>query len=158
MSNSIHLPRQRAMTNHTGIRGFTLIEVMIVVAIVGILAAIAYPSYLEQVARSRRADAKAALLDRAQWMERQYSVSGRYDRTGAGDALDVDKLPALSGATAAHYAQSFASGPTQTTYVLQMAPTASGAMASDRCGSFRVSQTGAKTITGSADSSSCWDK
>jgi type IV pilus assembly protein PilE len=147
-----------AMMNQSNMRGFTLIEMMIVVAIIGILAAIAYPSYAEYVARGRRADAKAALLDRAQWMERQYSVSGRYDRTGGGDALDGTSLPALTGATAVQYAQSFASGPTATGYVLQMEPTASGVMASDRCGAFQVSQTGARTITGAVPTATCWDK
>jgi type IV pilus assembly protein PilE len=59
-------------------RGFTLIEVMIVVAIVGILAAIAYPSYVEYVRRSERADAKAALQNAAQWLERRYTANTAY--------------------------------------------------------------------------------
>lgn len=55
------------------VKGFTLIEVMIVVAIIGIIAAIAYPSYLDSIRKSNRADAKASLNDRVQQMHRCYS-------------------------------------------------------------------------------------
>lgn len=59
-------------------QGFTLIELMIVVAIVAILAAIAYPSYEEYVRKSRRADAKAVLVEAAQFMERVYTEKFSY--------------------------------------------------------------------------------
>ena len=59
-------------------QGFTLVELMIVVAIVAILAAIAYPSYKEYVRKSRRADAKAVLVEAAQFMERVYTEDFSY--------------------------------------------------------------------------------
>lgn len=58
--------------------GFTLIELMIVVAIIGIIAAIAYPSYLEQVQSTRRTDAQGALMSFANAMERFYTQQGTY--------------------------------------------------------------------------------
>jgi type IV pilus assembly protein PilE len=64
---------------------------MMVVAIVGILAAIAYPSYRDQVTRTRRTDAQAVLLQAAQFMERIYTEYGCYNPTDAGDcAADAD--------------------------------------------------------------------
>jgi type IV pilus assembly protein PilE len=58
--------------------GFTLIELMIVVAIVGILVAIAYPSYSDYLVRSRRAEAKQGLIELAQMLERNYTVANSY--------------------------------------------------------------------------------
>ncbi len=68
-------------------RGFTLIELMIVVAVVGILAAIAYPSYQEQVRKSRRADGAAVLMQNAQFLERFFTENGRYDQDRGGTAV-----------------------------------------------------------------------
>jgi type IV pilus assembly protein PilE len=141
------------MTAHLTRKGFTLIEMMVVVAIIAILAAIAYPSYTEQVARGRRADAKAALLETAQWMERRYTMNNTY--VGAS-------LPALRGSTAEFYAIAFsggASAPTANSYWLQIAPR--GAMANDRCGTFAVSNAGAKRLINNASgttNATCWDR
>lgn len=135
-------------------RGFTLTEVMIVVAIVAILAAFAYPQYTEHVARSRRADAKASLLDTAQWMERRFTTQNTY----AG--LTTATLPPLRNASTANfYRLELAAGSTQTTYTLQMVP--QGVMATDKCGTFTVNQAGTRGITGEsggATVASCWGR
>lgn len=65
-------------------RGFTLIEMMMVVAIIAILSAIAYPSYQNQIRRSNRADAKVVLTDVAQRLERCYTSFGSYDSASCG--------------------------------------------------------------------------
>lgn len=77
--------------------GFTLIELLVVVSIVGILAAIAYPSYRSQVERTRRADAQAVLMQAAQYMERIYTEKGAYNPEGF--ALPYTKSP-IDGAEA----------------------------------------------------------
>lgn len=67
-------------------RGFTLIELMIVVAVIGILAAIAYPSYQQYTERTRRVDAQGALMGLASAMERHYSTSNSYEGAAIGAA------------------------------------------------------------------------
>jgi type IV pilus assembly protein PilE len=141
--------------------GFTLIELMIVVAIIGILTAIAYPSYVEQVARSRRGDAQAALLDSAQWLERQYTISNAYNKKADGTTLDDSALPALKAKTAQSYTLSFgtktaAAAPSATAFTLRMVP--KGPMASDKCGTFTLTGTGVKDVSGAAGIASCWDR
>lgn len=74
------------INNKQAMRGFTLIEIMVVVAILAILASIAVPSYQNSVAKSRRADAQAALQGLAQAMERHYTSTGSYAKAAAGGA------------------------------------------------------------------------
>ena len=77
-------------------RGFTLIEAMIVVGLIGFIAAIGYPSYRDQVIKSRRSDGMAALLELADRMERHYSDVGKYTKADDTDIAVADVFPSFS--------------------------------------------------------------
>ncbi|WP_111498177.1 MULTISPECIES: type IV pilin protein [Marinobacter] len=137
------------MNHRSPSRGFTLIELMIVVAIIGIIAAIAYPSYMNNVRDTRRTAAQADLMDLAQWMERQYSADYSYLEGGNTPALPFTASP--QSGTSFYNLSLVAGDMTQTTYTLQAVPT--GDQANDDCGTLTLNHTGAR---GSAGGGDCW--
>lgn len=132
-------------------KGFTLIELMIVVAIVGILAAIAYPSYQSHVEKTRRNLAEADLLELAQWMERRYATGFDYRASdGSAPTLPFSISPRNASEPTA-YNIDFAGAVTRNTFVLRAQPTS--LQSGDRCGTLTVNQQGIETATGGND---CW--
>jgi type IV pilus assembly protein PilE len=137
-------------------RGFTLIELMIVVAVVGILSAIAYPSYVNSVRKGARAEARGTLLEAAQFMERYYAANNRYDTgvTGAPNPTLPARLASVpNGAINPRYSISVAASATGYT----LTATAQGTMSNDVCGNLTLTGTGVRGITGTGSTvQNCW--
>lgn len=134
--------------------GFSLIELMIVIAIIGILAGIAYPSYTQSVRKSHRTEAKEALLAAAGRQERHYLQQNAYVINDA-DIADVSGATTTNG----YYSISTAScsGSSDTCFV--MTATAAGAQSADEsCDTFTIDNTGARTSRTSAGvlTTECW--
>lgn len=136
--------------------GFTLIELMIVVAVMGILASIAYPSYQDSVRKSRRADARAVLLEAAQFMERRYTE----DLTGGYPAIDLDTVglgKSPKDGTTLYYdvtvAVTTVSG-RGVAFALSAVP--SGAQSSDVCGTLTLTNAGVKGQATGKTVDECW--
>lgn len=142
--------------------GFTLIELMITVAIIGILSAVAYPSYTSYVAKARRTEAQTLLLAGSQWMERFYTENYRYDQNSAGTAVTDASLfpsrfstspPPGQGGTAYNITVTVTNG-TRDVYLITAARAVGSSMANDMCGNFTIDQLGRKSIEDSTWSTS----
>ncbi|ANJ67599.1 pilus assembly protein PilE [Halothiobacillus diazotrophicus] len=140
-------------------RGFTLIELMVVAAIIAIIAAIAYPSYINSVVKSKRSAAEACLSEHANYMERFYTTNLAYDKDRAGKSIGT--LPALGcdtdGGMADNYSFSFVTNfPTQSTYAIQAIPKLAQASRDKKCGTLTLNQAGTRTVSGSGTVADCW--
>ena len=144
-------PGKSSMSAKGLARGFTLIELMITVAIVAILAAVAYPSYREYVARSNRTEAQAILMEASQYMERFYAENYKYNTNTASVAVTdaslfgsrFSKSPKSGSGSNYTIALPSAKLGTNTYWVTA---TRTGTMAADQCGNFSIDQLGAKHI------------
>ena len=138
--------------------GFTLIELMIVVAVIAIIAAIGYPSYINSVVKTKRAAAEGCVSQYATYMERFYTQNLRYDNDTAGNPNPVvGNAPALkldcAGPQSSGADYNFlVAAPTQSTYTITATPQGAQATRDTTCGTLTLDQSGAKTPS----TSGCW--
>ncbi len=130
-------------------RGFTLIELMIVVAVIAILAAIAYPSYQEYVRKARRAQAKADIVEYMQLAERYHTVNNSY----VGFALTANQQRSPREGGTAWY--TIAINPAATANAITLVATAQSAQTKDRCGNLSLNQAGVKANS-KGSLAECW--
>ncbi|MFT3669119.1 MAG: type IV pilin protein [Pseudoxanthomonas sp.] len=125
--------------------GFTLIELMVALAVMAILAAIAYPSYTGQIMKTRRSAGAACLMEQAQFMERYYSTNMGY----AGAVLPAT---ACTNDLNDHYTFAFSAGPDATSYTLAATPQGQQADRDSQCATMSINERGTKTVSGSHSS------
>ncbi len=143
--------------------GFTLIELLIVIVVLGILTAVAVPTYQAHTARANRAEAKAALMQAAQLMERNYSTANCYNyRTPATCAAQAGAAMAIAiqvpaGPAAAARYNIALSAVNRSSFTLRA--TRSGTMSNDPCGDFTLTHTGTQGLIGNTLSfAECWQR
>lgn len=135
--------------SHRRFAGFTLIELMVTVAIVGILGAIAYPSYTRQVAKGNRSAAEAFMFSLANKQE-QYLLDNRQITTTVTDLLtppaEVTK----------NYTVTLAAGATPLSYTITARPSGTQASRDAQCGDLSLKSDGTKGISGTSTVANCW--
>lgn len=129
--------------------GFTLIELMIVIATLAIVTAIAVTSYRSSAVKTRRGSAAACLMEAAQFMERSYTINMTYA---------VGAFPALGCAAeqSEYYNFGFSGAPDADSYTLQATPINAQLSADTRCGTLTLDNLGVKTESGTGSVEDCW--
>ena len=156
LTNAPHMRRQQ---------GLTLIELMVALAIVGLLSAVVYPRYQSYVSQARRVDAQTQLLSAQQWMERLYNESYDYGKSASGQ--DVAPLLALQsfkssprmgeGLKAYDISVTVATPSPSQTFVLTSKRSALGPAAADACGDFTLDHHGVRGLVNNTKSlAECW--
>ena len=144
----------KMMKNTKKNSGFTLMELMIVVAIVAILSSIAYPSYTKHVQRGKRSEGRSALLDTAAKLERYYSDCNKYGTlAGASNNCTTSTTSIKNTSQTGLYDLSIVVTSNNHQYTLTATPTFTDA----DCTTLTLTQAGARGATG-ANTTNCWDK
>ncbi len=135
--------------------GFTLIELAVVLAIVAVLAATAWPSYQSYVVRTQRAAAATCLTDMAGFMERVYATNLRYDQNN-GVATALPAAQCITDVAARYTVALDGASLAAASFRVTATPLGAQATADAACGTLSLNQAGTKAVTGSAGLGACW--
>lgn len=134
---------------HINCIGFSLIELMITIAIIGIISSIAIPSYTSHVAKANRAEARAQLMQTSQFLQRFYAANDSYSQDRAGNAV-LDKIPTNlkrspeNGTKLYDLAMPAGASNTSSQFLIQMVPATGASMSNDTCGTLTLTSTGVR--------------
>ena len=153
----LHLPPAQCPERRTD--GFTLIELLVVIAIIGVLTAVVLPSYQNQVMRSRRVDAKGAVLELAARQERFFATNNRFGSTAAD--LGYSSMPwnIVSSGGNSYYQLTVTTNNNGLGYTATATPSGGQALDTD-CFAYVIDQTGKKSNQNAnlqpINNNSCW--
>lgn len=136
--------------------GFTLVELMVVVAIVAILAAIALPAYSRYVVKTRRAAATACLSEYANYMERYYTTNLRYDQDASSTANAIPTLDCSTPQQTGNNYQYTTTVLAANAFTFQAKPIGGQATSDTQCATLTIDQAGKRTDSGTGSLSECW--
>ena len=125
--------------------GFTLLELLIALAILGILVTLCYPGYVDQLRKAHRAEGMGEVLELADRMERHYADAATYDVRIGGADMDAATLW-KDTTTRGYYRLSIDAGTSQTAFTARATPTARGGQDHDPCGTFVIDAQGIRTL------------
>jgi type IV pilus assembly protein PilE len=136
-------------------RGFSLLELLVVISIVGILAGIAYPSYMNSVRKGHRVEARAALMEMASRQERFFSMNYRFERTLAPLGYGTDPFITDNQRYSIRISSATPAAPADVSaYTLTATPL--GDQLNDQCGSYTLTNPGQRGMVGKGDVETCW--
>jgi type IV pilus assembly protein PilE len=142
-------------------KGFTLVELMVTIVIGAILASIAIPGYTSQIRKSRRTEARMAVMDAAAREERFFATHNYYSQTDADLGYGNDTAPVVAAPVGSYYTLAVVCKATPcdaTGFTVTASPIPTGPQSKDTtCTSFTVDQTGLQTAIPAANSTICWN-
>ena len=142
--------------NYKKQQGFSLIELLTVMAVIGIIAAFAYPSYTQTIVKTRRNTAKSCLAEYAHFMERFYTANLRYDKDDGGNAITIPTLGCATESKLNEYYTFSVDDLAAKTFTAKATPIGSQLQDDTKCATLSLDQSGKRMTSVSGNTAVCW--